>query len=392
MTDADELRMLQRKAYRRDGGLTAAEAARLDELETARMSAPASRETQASGLAEELSAAREAGVPEHVEGPSGGAGSASARPETQDQGSATQESGSAFEGDGSAPQESAAWPAVLRRHWRPAAAASAALLLIGLGAGWALFAPREGDAVALTADEAAHRLELDEKLRFDEGSLRPIARDDDALVWFATKDDGAQHCVVLDVGAHSQTGCAPVGSEGSVGPNATVDLPPADDAPEGDSGSSVNALLLRATTGEPVAIVQRWENSDQMMLDRFEGDDRTRAEELLTAEDYLSGIALVGEVLDAPVWAGDRFGEQGELLRCLIVDGFETTACDDSAAVAENGLSVVGENELGQPIVVTLKFIGAWNTPYLTVTEHGESTTVHVDAGEQVQVPTDVEE
>lgn len=371
--DGDELRELQQKAYGRSGGLTDAEAARLRELES--QVGPA--EPAVTVVPLEAAAPALAGEQGASPVPEGSAGSADGSEDAPR---------SAAGGSG---MPDSTWRMALRRHWAIVAAASALLLIVGLATGWALFAPRVRDAVALTDAEVQRKLELDEENKFDEGTLRAVARDDDALVWFGTKDDGKQKCIVLDVAELSQTGCTQPDRLDMFGLSATVSLPPEDDAPEGDFGTSISAYAMMSTSDEPMVSIQRWD-ADSSMLEQYDEDVRPRAEELMTDEGFAAGLSLVGYVRDQPVWVASRFSDTGSNDRCLIVDGLDAIACGDESTTLENGLTVASEDENGRSLLVMVQFTN-WGNPYLTITENvGDASTTVIDTetGDPIEVTT----
>ncbi|MFK4853192.1 hypothetical protein ACI3KT_16255 [Microbacterium sp. ZW T6_19] len=398
--EPDELRALQHKAYGRGGGLTDAEAARLRELEQPeppRVDSPdAHSRPDPRSSTDELPAVErgsEATEAKHVliSRPQGTDVSSrlfdsTAARSTTDAREAAEEPSESTSRGARPTTEELSWRPTLRRHWKAVAAASALLLIFGLGAGWALFAPRVRDAVALTEDEVQHKLELDEKYEFDEGTLRAVARDDDALVWFGTQSDGDQNCLVLEAAGQSQIGCARADDVNlAYGLNATISLPPEEDAAEGDFGASINAYGMLSTAGEPMVAIQRWDN-DASMLDQFEGDERTRAQALID-EGYLAGVSLVGYVREQPAWIAYRFTDSDQNERCLIVDALGATACGLDSDTLQDGLTLTAEDENGR-IEVSAQFTN-WGTPYLTITENaGGASTIVIDTetGDPIEV------
>lgn len=367
---AAELRSLQAKAYGRDGGLTHAEAARLRELET-----PPSLPVPAAPEESEEPRAIEPTVPEQKESGS-----------TADPTDAEHPSSEPVHAreDDHAPDS---WRTALRHHWRIVAVASAVLLAIGMGTGWALFTPRVRDAVPLSQEEVERKIALDEKHHFDEGTLRAVARDDDALVWFGEKDDGAQNCIVLDAAGQSQIGCAnPEDMSVYYGLTATVSLPPDEDAPLGGLGSSVNAFAMLSSEGEPMVSIQRWDH-DASMLEQYDEAIRPRAEALMTEEGFRLGLTLVGYFRGEPVWSADREGESGQIDRCLLVDALDAVECLPDTDALRAGLGVSTVDRDGRAMHVGVQF-SKWGQPYMTVT--GETTVlsfeVDVDSGDPIEV------
>lgn len=407
LPESDELRALQQKAYGRGGGLTEAEAARLRALEALGSGHDVPEEPSAPPVVERGSAATERGAeraervdattrvtvppPQVTELSSPRFVSPEARSTTEGVPAASTTEGvpaaSTTEGvPAASPVAASSWRQDLRRHGKAVAAASALLLLVGIGTGWALFAPRVRDAVALTAEEAQHKLELDEDYDFDEGTLRAVVRDDDALVWFGTQSDGEQSCLVLDAAEQTQVGCSPTDGINTVyGMNATITLPPDEDATEGDFGTSINAYGMLSSTGEPMVAIQRWDQ-DASVLDQFEGDERTRAQELID-EGFEAGLSLAGYVRGEPAWIAYRFTDSSENERCLIVDALDGIVCGSESDTLTDGLTITGDGDGGR-IDVSAGFTN-WGQPYLTVTENpgGASTTViDTETGDPIEV------
>lgn len=395
--ETDELRALQQKAYGRGGGLTDAEAARLRELEAdaaGRGTPLVGHRDEATGSAHQVPAEAEQTDTSSARSdspPASATPAARGAEVDEDHRSAIPGAGGAAPADakGGAPAAGAAWRTVLRGNWKAAATASALLLAVGLGAGWVLFAPHVRDAVQLTEAEVQRKFELGQDNEFDEGTLRAIARDDDALVWFGTQDDGEQSCIVLDVAGQSQMGCSKQDEIDFLGLSATVSLPPEDGAPEDDYGSAVSAYAMFSTTGEPLVSIQRWDN-DSSMLDQFDEAERPRAEALVKDERFQISLSLVGYLRDQPVWLGDRLSNSGSSEKCLVADALGVMACGDDVTVLDEGLSVGGQDDSGRAVQVVVQFTN-WGSPYLTITENvGDASTTVIDTetGDPIEVTT----
>lgn len=394
-TEAEELRALQAKAYRRGGALTAAESQRLDELETVRRSAAVPIPPPAGPEAGES-------VPPPSAAPDLVRAEAAPHPAAPDAAApdAAAPDPAAPIAEESASGESPASPetplGVMRRHAGAVAAASALLLAIGLGAGWALFAPRPA-GIPLDAAQQQRRAELAAEV-FDPGSVRAIAQQADALAWFATQDGGGLLCLVLDTGALSQTECAAADAM-EYGLSAVLAVPREDaeqDALFGDGfdGETVYATLFLSTTGEPMAGIQRWTATSSMTAP-FEGEEHERAEELVD-EGYSLALSVVGNHRGEPVWLGDRLSAQGATERCMIVDATETVVCASFGSALSEGLGVqtvdVGEDGAGTASMLDLRFTRQ-QTPYLTITESpvsevapGDSVVVQAPPGDPIEV------
>ncbi|MFF3028944.1 hypothetical protein [Microbacterium sp. NPDC057944] len=394
--DGEERRALQRKAYGREASLTDAEARRLHELEHAL------RESARPEATAERSA--RTAVPDR--GGADGARLDGARLDGMRTGEAQppvprgvvdEESTAAAPVAEEPVTESVAGEAApgiwttLRSHWKPVAVASAVLLAIGLGAGWALFSPRASD-IPLSAEEVERKLELYTAQKFDDGSLRAVARDGDALVWFATKSaPEPQSCLTLDVGEQSSINCVSDEEFGTFPLNASISVP-SDSEDQPGSETSVNAVGMLSTSGEVMVAINRWDYVASM-LDQFEGEEKVRAQELID-EGYQPGMSLIGHFRGEPVWVADRFTDTGSMERCLIVDVVDASKCaapDNSGNQAPIRLSSGDADD--SPWSLTVEFTG-WGMPYLTITEGptgGSLVVIDTESGDpiEVQVPVD---
>lgn len=404
-SDAAELRALQAKAYGRHGGLTDADAARLRELEAVRAVVPDAEEHAAS--AEEPAAETTITGSSAVE-------PRSTDDEMVDSGDVPRAAGVAVTGDaagadsddaGEEPRSPSGVRAILRQHWKVVAAASVLLLVVGLGAGWTIFG-RDNDGVSLTAEQQERRTELQADGDFDAGSLRAIGQDDDALVWYATKDDGELICLTLDIPGESATQCHRTedfesGNGVGIGVSATSQ---GDD--EDEPAQQVWASVARAMSGEMVAFVQRWDVGVDDWLSQFEGEERERAEQL--GEDGFEPYALsvVGYFQDEPVWYGQRL--EGDRSRsCLVVDALAEIRCVEASGdgLPESGIGIAGvtfdeSGDESTPWSVMLDFTTN-GTPYLVINGDAPAVRDTVEPGEtlelggesqdpiQVEVPSD---
>ncbi|MFB8189721.1 hypothetical protein ACFC14_10380 [Microbacterium sp. NPDC055988] len=366
-TDTAELRALQRKAYGRGGQLTEAESERLRALEDGVTAQPTADVADAPDLRQPH------GAPE-----------AKAQ-ETQAQ-------------DAQETQEPPARGVTRQRAIMTLIAATAAVLAVGVGIGGALFAPRDA-SIPLTPEQQQRRGELATEA-FDPGSVRAVAQNADALVWYATQDGGSVACLILDVDELSQTNCLAV-EETERGLSAALSLP-SEASGEAAVSDTVYATMLMSTAGEPLVAIQRWGGVDSLTA-QFPEEVRDRAESLLT-DGFELGLSLVGTFRSAPVWLADRLSDAGATERCLIVDAAGPVVCKGfETAVAEGlGMELVSVDQAtGGTKAVTaldLRFTGQ-QTPYLTVSVEAEEPEaveleavddpymIQVSPGERVEIP-----
>lgn len=380
-SEQEELRELQRKAYGRDGGLTDADALRLRDLERAVVAVPLTSPEavlpDAPSTIERSTVDGATGVEDvGLTGQSVGADSAT----RSDEGAEVSHERA----------EDARGPAgrlrtILRTQWRVLTVAAVVLLAIGIGAGWALFGARSDD-IPLTEAQQQRKLELYEKGGYDEGSVRAIGQDDDALVWYGTRNDGENVCLVLDVGeATGQTCQRSDDLDADIFGLSAMTIVPG----EGDSPStSVMAYLMYSTSDVPLVSIQRWEQSSGV-VEQFTGEDRARAEEL-TGGDEAMNLTIVGYFRDEPVWLMDRWNGNS-METCLIVDGAEgqsscrpnEDAISDGIAVYVSDDAVVPGEEVEASTVWSLEVDYTLSgTPYLTIVRDPEAVKLYFDGSE----------
>ncbi|WP_314645983.1 hypothetical protein [uncultured Microbacterium sp.] len=409
--DAVELRALQARAYGRGGALSAAEAARLQQLQDAARSA-AVHASEAAGAVPSPGRASESDAAP----PSAGAPAveiASGRDEASVAGTASASSAvspSEPEGAGEEP-DAAAHPtgtdaggvpdtateatgaetsparralSTLRAHGRAAAILTGAALAVGLGVGWAVFSPPSDD-IALTAAQQERQRELVDDGDYDPGSVRAVGKKDDALAWYGTKDDGELRCLTLDAGDLTDTQCQPV-DDGAPFLQAFVWTQPVAFEERGSTEQeNVVASLQLSTSGEPMVSIEFW-SSTSAVLDQFSGDERTRAQELYD-EGYTLNLSIVGSFRDEPVWTADTYTDRVEQETCLIVDGAQAqTSCGPTDALGSDGLSVVIADEgASRADTVTLARTSS-GVPYLTIERNVEVTSTTVVDGTRAEV------
>lgn len=382
MLDADEtreLRALQSRAYGRDGGLTEADAARLAALDQKRAAAGVEEADDAEGRDPDPAAEATGAV----------AG------EPVQQSELEPEPGRDPERPSGA--ESLSARRALRGHWRGLAFAAAGLLVIGLGAGWALFG-RDDEGVPLSADEQQRGVELQTAGDYDPGSIEAIGRDDDAIVWFGTKKNGEMECIVLDAAGQSSSGCQIAADpQRSYGLSAVV---MDSRRVEEGSGEQISATASRSHTGEMVALIQRWDVGVADWVHQFDPSEQERAQELLDRGYEPYSLTVMGYAGAAPVWSATRT-EEFLTKQCLIVDAVEATQCVDAntGMIPGEGVRVAGTtvDDADQRTTswsITLDFTPA-GRPYLIVegalpggagSEGTATGTISVRPGETLEV------
>lgn len=359
--EANELRALHEKAYRRDGGLTEADAERLRELEARRFgeredSVVEERDAGESTRDDET----QSSVPHRVSSPS------PALPRS------TSEEGE-LERD-----EVPTARGILRRFWLPVAASAVLLLAVGVGAGWALFGRGADAGIPLTRDQEQRRVELslagEDEPKYDEGSVRALGEEGDVLAWYATRKDGELVCVILDVAEQSSEVCEPEEKVRAAGVSTSIlEF-------EGE-GRSVYASILYDATGDPVVVIQSSIAADTQ-LDSIPVEHRDRAEKL--EEGGFLFPTIVGFFRDQPVWSVTRADDDGPGDLCLIADagvGGQIT-CVPLTDASETGLTSSVALEDGTAWKLELRY-SEWQLPYLTITQQVSRT---VQPGETLEI------
>lgn len=386
-TEADELRQLQRRAYGREGVATEPELRRLRELQDAR------RGSETSSTPAPSTPAPAAPTPST---PAPDDDSQPVPPEPADDATAA---AAPVVGEGTEPLPASDVPrrrGIFARILRLPVltpVVSVLLLAAGVGIGWAVFAPPSPE-VALTPVQQERREAL-AAADFDPGSVVPLAREGDALAWYATREEAGIRCLILDVGAQSQSTCLPVDSIGR-GLSATIPVPMEDSGDTPRGVEAVSASMLLSTTGEPIVTLQRWPMTSSSPS-QFAGAERARAEELAD-EGFVSSLEIVGSFRTLPVWTGDRVSDLGTVEKCLIVDAVDAMTCAASTTAVESGLETrVDRVDGASGALIGTSTLEArftrWQTPYLVITEAspgrggpGEIVRVEAPPGDPIVV------
>ena len=314
--DLEELRSLQARAYGRDAGLTEAEADRLRELE----------ERRVSGASETMAAATpDAADSERVtaaETGEAGAGRAAPLPE-EPVGSGEQPIAPALESPGTATHSSVR--ALLRRHWRPAVLAAAALLIAGTGIGWLASTLSAPAPVALTAEQQEWQNELLASGDYDSGSVRAVAVEEGAVVWTATKDGRSRTCLILSTGDVTQPSCDRTETVATTGIYGSITV-----SAEDDRQRQVAVQMLLTAAGEPAVAVSAYDYDTGISGITYANDEEALIAERLVDDGFdANSLWVVGYDDDVPVWSGVQTETQNP---CLIYHG---TAADDPVTCAD---------------------------------------------------------
>ncbi|MEV7609834.1 hypothetical protein AB0N61_10150 [Microbacterium sp. NPDC089320] len=357
MLDADEaveLRTLQARAYGRAGALNAAEAARLRELESAktRVATPpeATRpEPRAPEPARDAPATTSDAVPV---GAAVGAG---------------EEISSPAEPPVTRPPRDDSALAALRQHWRLAAAITGVFVVIGLVLGWLLFADRGPAPMQLSAQQEQWQSAIVASGDFDPGSVRAVAEDEGVVIWFATKNERADVCLVLGHEDATAPACTTQEQAEILGLTARLTKPVSQ-----NQTYDIEAQMFLTHGGEPAVITRSYITSPQS-TSMFASPEEADAATTLAEETGLERrtITVVGYDDGVPIWTGVDMSTQRF---CLVYDGSmpdPPMACDEGLMLADADrtlvLDVVDDAE-----TTRYEYQFGYGQQYLTVTRGWE--------------------
>ncbi|WP_447912175.1 hypothetical protein [Microbacterium phyllosphaerae] len=361
--DAVELRALQARAYGRSGALSDAEVTRLRELEAARTSERESRTTEKPRPQ----------MPEQVVAPVPEPSVA-----TADTVPATAASAAArFAGaDTAAPSghgagadaDSRGAPAAttLRRHWRLALAIIVAFAVIGVAVGWLLFSDRGAAPIPLSAEQQGWQSTIVASGDFDSGSLRAMAEEEGVVISFATKNDGADVCLVLASADATAPACTTREQATIQGVNATLTK-----AVDASQSYDIQAQMFLTPDGRPAVIARSYITSPQS-TSMFASQAEAEAAAALAEKTGLDSrsIMVAGYDDEVPIWTGIDMSTQRY---CLVYDGSmpdPPMVCDDSLMLADADrtlvLDVAGTDD-GD--ITRYEYRFSYGQQYLTVTK-----------------------
>ncbi|WP_144876968.1 hypothetical protein [Microbacterium sp. 1.5R] len=359
--EIEELRALQARAYGRGGGLSASEARRLGELEGGRGAAGAGAESRRDGFSGDASDRAELGE-------SDGAGTPR---------SVTPADGRAVRGEGSdspSPVAAAmtvgaasAEPLLAVRSRRLLAALVCALVLMGLGVliGWIASADRGPDALDLTAEQQQWQSELLATGDYDPGSLRALREEEGVVIWFATREDGDDVCLVLADGERSIPSCTTaelVRAQGLYGSLATGE--------EGDLRNMVDAQMYLDDEGDPAIITYSYVTSSSSAGMRFASEaEAEAAKKLGEAEWDERTIVVAGYDGDTPLWFATEKSTQRV---CLIYDGSQPdplSVCEDRPGASPEVLRLA-LTRAEDGTTTTYDYAVSFTQQYLTITRN----------------------
>lgn len=347
MLDAEEsveLQALQARAYGRAGALSEAEAARLRELEAGRTRRA---EPPAPTAAEPRSAHTDPAASSVVEG----------------DGASVSEEAIAT---GTTRVDSAL--AALRQHWRLAVAIAAAFAVVGVVLGWLIFADRGPAPMQLTAQQEEWQSAIVASGGFDPGSVRAMTQEEGVVIWFATKNESADVCLVLGHEDVTAPACTTREQARILGVNATLTKPV-----EQNQNYDVQAQMFLTQDGEPAVITRSYITSPQSSS-MFASPEEAEAATTLAEQTGLDRrtIQVVGYDDQVPIWTGIDASTQRY---CLVYDGSmpdPPMACDDGLMLADADRTLVLDFA-DDGATTRYEYQFGYGQQYLTVTRGWES-------------------
>jgi len=347
--EALELRALQERAYGRDGALRVDEVARLRGLEAQRRASSSGAESeqptaQGPAGADAPSSVSVDPAPESAPAPA---------PRSQDDGA-----------EGSAPSSP-------RTRGRSALLLASVCVVLGLGAGWLLFADRGISSMSLTSTQQEWQNAIVASGRYDPGSVRALREERGVVVWYATKDDGTQVCVVLGDAESTAPACTTREQALAQGVSASL-VTVVDDSQTLD----VDAYMYLTDDGAPAIVTSSYMSMPQSSAQFATPEEAAVAVSL--AEDVgldRRSIMVVGYDGETPIWVGVDKATQRY---CLVIDGSSPSppmVCDDSLMLAETdrSLGLVVDDGDG---ITRYEYRFGYGQGYLTVTRDGEGDDV----------------
>ncbi len=353
MLDADEsveLRTLQARAYGRAGALNAAEAARLRELQSAK--------TRVAKPPEPRGAETPAPDPVRPAPPT----TADARPRAHE---ATGKASPEPPVTASPRGDSAI--AALRQHWRLAAAITAAFVVMGLVLGWLFFADRGPAPMQLSAQQEQWQSAIVSSGDFDPGSVRAVTEEEGVVIWFATKNERADVCLVLAHEDATAPACTTREQAMIQGVTARLTKPVSQ-----NQTYDIEAQMFLTHGGEPAVITRSYITSPQsssMFASPEEADAATALAER-TGLDRRT-ILVVGYDDEVPIWTGVDMSTQRY---CLVYDGSmpdPPMTCDDSLMLADADRTLVLD-VVDNAETTRYEYQFGYGQQYLTVTRGWE--------------------
>ncbi len=254
------------------------------------------------------------------------------------------------------------------------------LVVVGVGAGWLLFG--RGALPAAVPASQREALAMIEEGSYDPGSVRYVGEKHDVGIWRATRDSGAQECIVVTHADIESSGCVPVApnpDEGvdtmtSPGLSATIDF-------EHDGESvMVWVTIMPDISGEDVVLAQRQVMTEADWRQGFSPEELEDVEILEEAGFDPTSLYVAGYDGDLAVWQGFR---EGVTCLAVVVEGSGHLGCADTAAIDELVRLRMGSTdyELHQT---------PQRGPVLSIIRHESAEVQHVGPGDRLIVGDEI--
>jgi hypothetical protein len=244
---------------------------------------------------------------------------------------------------------------------------SAVALLVGLGAGWLVFAG--ADRTTMTAAQQEVWSDLEASGDYDAGSIQVVGAKYGATTWTATQQDAKRTCVILTrKDQDPAAACRP-----SAGDHDGFDLQVSLDYTEDGDRYILFAALVEDVGGDPVTVIQRQNMTDGGWDWRSQYSEVELAQVDLLEQTGLDGewLTLLGYDGVIPIWLyqGDR--------TCLMVVVHDTTE------VAQQCGSLTTDPEMPLQLAIgdaVYSALDSYRGPSLTILRSSPPTQVTCDA------------
>lgn len=319
--EPDELRALQARAYGRDGGLSAAEAARLHELVTRR------------------GATSPAAARPRPDAPTGAAPHAAEPARAEGVGSAPGEPASSLRPHDVSP------PAGRQR--RLLVGVTVAALIVGVAVGVSIAVGLRPGAVpsatsapiVLTPDQEEWQDDLSRDAGYDPGSLHAVSVQEDVVVWGATKHGGGATCMLIGNRDSAGASCRPTELVQQSGLSLTLTR-----VGEQKAGRITGEMLL-SLRGDPAVSLRlfRYDTDIEGLATSYGSPDEERFAAALVGDGFRrSSVQIVGYDGDNPIWRAVRIDDGS---RCLVYSVLPLQSWAQCTTDAEQDLTVERTDE-----------------------------------------------
>lgn len=257
-------------------------------------------------------------------------------------------------------------PKLGRRRWPVLAAASAAILAIGLGIGWGIWG-QQNRSIPLTDEQQSWQDAVVAEDDYDPGSIIAVREEEGVVAWVATQSAGEQTCLLLSNGEETSAVCRDTEQVMSGGLWGELAIP--------DSSSESTTWFAQATVmfsvdGHPAANMGTYSTTtDGSSI--YASDREQELADFLGAEGYTqSRLWVVGRFEENPVWMGSPEGSLDEVCLVYVTAADEPVAdCTQQGEDAEELVLDIVDEEGPTPRGIEMRYGFSPNGPTnLTVT------------------------